>query len=282
MTAIVSKALWVLIAFHALATIGADGLPALLGGPWALPAGILIPLVFALAHGSLRYGLAGMRVFLVLCLGAANIFENMSVLTGFPFGHYHYTEVMGPKLFLVPLLIGPAYFGTGYLSWVMATILLDTDRRRDALAVVLTPLVATFIMVGWDLCLDPSASTIARIWIWENGGSYFGVPVSNYLGWCLTVFTFLMLFSLWRARRLDFRDLPQVWWYQACALFAVTALDYPASYLGQPRVSVTDATGKVWQTADIYGTASIASLFTVLFVAVAATAVLLLRARRPD
>src|ERR1700751_1785624 len=166
--------LWLLIAVYAFVTVVADGLPKTFRSPANLPLAIIIPLLFALFHGAVRYGWRGIVVFMVLCIGISTILENMSVLTGFPFGHYHYTDVMGPKLFLVPLLIGPAYFGTGYLSWVIATILLDTDRRGDALAVVLTPLVATFIMVGWDLCLDPSASTIARIWIWENGGSYFG------------------------------------------------------------------------------------------------------------
>jgi len=226
----------------------------------------------------MRYG-GGIAAFLVLCLGVSNIMENTGVMTGFPFGRYHYTDVLGPKLFLVPLLIGPAYFGTGYLSWVLATILLRTDRRRDAPAIVLTPLVATFIMVGWDVCLDPQSSTISGIWIWERGGSYFGVPVSNYLGWFLTVFTFLMLFSLYRAWRPELSDItpPPRWWYQACALFAVMALDFPAAYLGQASSAVTDATGKVWQTVDIFGTGAIAILFTMLFVTVACTAVLLLQ-----
>ncbi len=287
MTALQSKPLaallWVLIALHAWVTVVADGLPDTFGGSWTLPLAIIIPLAFALLHGSMRYGIGGMAAFLVLCLGVSNLLENIGVMTGFPFGRYHYTDVLGPKLFLVPLLIGPAYFGTGYLSWVMASLLLGTDRRRDAAAVVLTPVVATFIMVGWDVCLDPQSSTIAKIWIWEQGGSYFGVPVSNYLGWCLTVFIFLMLFSLYRAWRPDPAGVasspapPRWWWAQACVLFAVMALDYPAGYLGQPDRAVTDATGKVWQTGDIFGTAAIASLFTMLFVAVTGLALLALR-----
>jgi uncharacterized membrane protein len=32
--------------------------------------------------------------------------------SGFPFGHYYYTDNLGTKLFLVPVLIGPAYLGT--------------------------------------------------------------------------------------------------------------------------------------------------------------------------
>src|SRR3979490_112184 len=64
-----------------------------------------------------------------------NVMENIGVLTGFPFGHYHYTDVLGPKLFLVPLLIGPAYFATGYLAWVLSTILVgDVRRESSALA----------------------------------------------------------------------------------------------------------------------------------------------------
>src|SRR5262245_5726171 len=50
-------------------------------------------------------------IFFVITFIVSNFYENLSILTGFPFGHYHYTETLGPKLFLVPLLIAPAYFG---------------------------------------------------------------------------------------------------------------------------------------------------------------------------
>jgi Carotenoid biosynthesis protein len=272
--------LWLLIAAYAFVTVVADGFPRTFASPANTPLGIAIPLVFALVHGAMRYGLRGIVVFMVLCIGISTILENMSVLTGFPFGHYHYTDVLGPKLFLVPLLIPPAYFGTGYLSWVLANVLLDTDRRRDALTTVAVPIVATFIMVGWDLCLDPGSSTISRIWVWQEGGPYFGVPFVNYLGWCLTVFLFLMAFSLYRVRWPEpDHVVPQGWWYQACALFAVMALDYPAGYFGVANTTVTDPSGRTWQTADILGTAAIASLFSMLFVAVACFFVLLLRRR---
>ena len=273
--------LWLLIAVYAFVTVVADGFPKTFGSPANLPLAIVIPLLFALFHGAVRYGWRGIVVFMVLCIGISTILENMSVLTGFPFGHYHYTDVLGPKLYLVPLLIPPAYFGTGYLSWVLASLLLDAGKRRDLLSRIAVPVVATFIMVGWDVCLDPGSSTIGRIWIWHDGGPYFGVPFTNYLGWCLTVFLFLLAFSLYRAKWPEpERDVPQSWWYQACVLFAVIALDYPAGYLGIENKTVTDATGRSWQTADILGTAAIASLFTMLFVAVTCFFVLLLRQRR--
>ena len=53
-------------------------------------------------------------------------------MTGFPFGWYHYSDALGPKLFLVPLLIGPAYFGMGYLSWALARAILGDEDARLA------------------------------------------------------------------------------------------------------------------------------------------------------
>ena len=31
-------------------------------------------------------------------------------------------------------------------------------------------------------------------WVWERGGSYYGVPVQNYLGWIATTFTIYLLY----------------------------------------------------------------------------------------
>ena len=270
--------LWLLIAVYAVVADLADGAPKVFTSPVNLPLTVLAPMAFAFLHGARRYGIGGIAIFVVLCLGISNIMENMGVLTGFPFGPYHYTDVLGPKLFLVPLLIGPAYLGTGYVSWVLADILLATNQRRDALGTIATPLLATFIMVGWDACLDPASSTLSKIWIWHTGGGYFGVPLTNYLGWFLTVFLFMQAFALYlRARTTPPLPVPQGHWFQAVFFFFVMALDFPAGHLGVTNAAVTDATGKVWQTADILETAAIMSLFTMMPFAVASFLTLLLR-----
>ena len=69
---------------------------------------------------------------LVICLVVSNILENTSVLTGFPFGHYHYTDVANTQLFLVPLVVGPLYFSTGYLAWVLSIVLVGDLRRKGS------------------------------------------------------------------------------------------------------------------------------------------------------
>jgi carotenoid biosynthesis protein len=48
------------------------------------------------------YGWRGILFFLVVCLGVSNAFENLSILTGFPFGWYHYSDAMGPTVFGAP------------------------------------------------------------------------------------------------------------------------------------------------------------------------------------
>ena len=112
----------------------------------------------------MRYGGKGIAAFAIICLVVSNVIENIGVATGFPFGPYHYTDVLGPKLGYVPLMIGPAYLGVGYLSWVLATILVgDVKRGADAFQTFATPLIGAFIMVLWDLSMDPSASTVAQV-----------------------------------------------------------------------------------------------------------------------
>lgn len=84
----------------------------------------------------------------------SNVLENLSIQTGFPFGHYHYTG--GGKIFQVPWFIGPAYLATGYLAWVVATVLLDDVRRNShRLTTIGTPLIQPAgrgcqLSVGWS------------------------------------------------------------------------------------------------------------------------------------
>jgi uncharacterized membrane protein len=53
-----------------------------------------------------------------------------------------------------------------------------------------------FGVTQWDLVMDPPTATIAKAWIWHDGGADFGVPLSNYLGWLLTAFLFSLAFAV--------------------------------------------------------------------------------------
>jgi len=258
--------LWVLVVLLAVIRLATTAFSPSLTIPVVMAAA-----VFALIHGALRYRWSGILAFLVVCLVVSNILENTSILTGFPCGHYQYTS--GPMLFLVPWFIGPSYFATAYLAWMVGVVLIGDVRREVSwFTTVAVPVIGSAVMVMWDLTFDPTASTIKHFWIWEQGGGYFGVPLTNYVGWFFTVYVFLQLFALFlRFRRAgaDSLPLPASYYAQAVASYAVIGVAAVLSYLVfTGNTVVTDAAGVVWQTRSITEAEAAVSIFTMIFVSV--------------
>ena len=56
----------------------------------------------------------------------------------------------------------------------------DANRDWSRRTMFQVPLIASFLMVAWNLSSDPLLSTLRQAWIWRDGGSYFGVPVINF------------------------------------------------------------------------------------------------------
>jgi putative membrane protein len=201
---------------------------------------VAILMGFAIVHGMPRYGGMHFGVFFILTVVVSWSYETSSILTGFPFGHYVYTDKLGPKLWLVPLLIMPAYFSMGYIAWTLAHVLLDRfDDRLAGGEMVLVPALASFVMVMWDLCIDPASSTISGAWIWRDGGGYFGVPFVNFLGWYLCVVTIYLVFALYLRRSAE--------WTRATNLgdrstWTLPALMYAAVMLSR-LPAMTDTSG---------------------------------------
>jgi uncharacterized membrane protein len=276
-----SNVLWAICLLFALYTVWSGLLPG------TVPIGVdglvltVLLVVFALVPGAERYGWSGIVVFVIICVLVSNASENLSILTGFPFGRYYYTDVLGPKLFLVPVLIGGAYTGAGYLSWIVAHVLLDRMGPSDRFAIWALPVVGTVLMVSWDLSLDPSASTIGKSWIWIDGGGFFGVPFQNFVGWYLTVFLFLAPFSWYQSTRPVRESQSRDFWAQAIIMYFLLGLRYPLLYLrSTDSGQVTDPTGHAWNTSDIRATAALVAIFTMI--AFALIAGLRLRDRTKD
>jgi putative membrane protein len=220
---------------------------------------------FALIHGAERYGWSCILVFVIICLLVSNASENLSILTGYPFGRYYYTDVLGPKLFLVPVLIGGAYTGAGYLSWTVAHVLLDRIDPSNRSAIWALPAVGAVLMVSWDLSLDPSASTIGKAWIWIEGGAFFGVPVQNFVGWYLTVFIFLALFAWYQSKQPVSTRQSRQFWAQAIIMYFLLGLRYPLLYARSTDTrEVIDPTGYIWRTSDIRATAALVAVFMMI------------------
>ena len=260
--------LWSLVALYAAARflpLMADKVPV----PVIVAAHVVPPLFFAFLHGESLLGRRAILTFFGVFLLVGNVIENVGVMTGFPFGHYYFTDRMGPKLFHVPVLLGLAYLGIGYLSWAVALLILgnlNSRRPVDGFRVVALPLVASFVMVAWDFSQDPAWSTIERCWIWPHGGAYFGVPITNFLGWYLTVYICYQLFALYLNRNhVNFNSLPLRYWQLTVLLYALCAAGNLLLPFGNPPgglAVVSDGSGATWNVRDIVGASALVSIFT--------------------
>jgi len=213
---------------------------------------VLPPLAFSIVHGAALYRLRGILMFLLLCVIVGGGFEELSLHTGFPFGHYYFTAAMGPKILQVPILLGLAYVGIGYLAWTLAGIILAEPR------VVARPLLAAAIMTAWDLAMDPVWANLVHAWVWERGGAYFGVPLSNFLGWYLTNYTLYQLFALAVRTR---AEGSAAFWRVAVVFYAVSAAGNLIVLAPRHLVTFTDAAGVTWRVSNMMLASALVSIF---------------------
>ena len=226
---------------------------------------VVPPALFAVIHGARIYRPRGIFVFIGLCLGVATFFESVSLRTGFPFGHDRFTDLMGPKISGLPVLLALAWVGMGYLSWIVSLALLGGENKPlSGRSLVLMPVVASFVMTSWDLSMEAVWADVDRGWVWRDGGPYFGVPIGNFLGWFLTAYIFYQLFALYLRER---EPVPAraSHWLLAILFYALSALGnllmIAPSSLGNVFV---DATGKRWMIANILWTSRLVSVFLMM------------------
>ena len=231
------------------------------------------PAVFALVHGSIVYGMRGMTAFTVFCLSAGALCESLSLRTGFPFGHYTFTGLMGPQVFHLPVLLVLAYLGIGYCSWVLALLILRyRDRALDGAGVVAVPVLASMIMLAWDASMEAIWSTLDHAWIWRDGGRFYGVPISNFLGWYFTANLFYQAFALYcRRNSIAPATVSRGHWRAAIVCYGVCAVGNLFIFRhGLFPHAVVDATGRGWMTMDILVACVVVSLFAMTPVALIA------------
>ncbi len=105
--------------------------------------------------------------------------ELVGTATGLPFGDYAYTDFLGPKILgRVPWAIPPSWYAAAILSFALATALHLRGWRRVALA--------AFYMVLWDVALEPAMSEGFPIWVWQEPGVFYAMPLINWFGWSVT------------------------------------------------------------------------------------------------
>lgn len=137
------------------------------------------PMFLALA-GALIVAFTPVRDWRWLALAAAIGFgsELAGVAFGLPYGGYQYTEVLGPQLAGVPLVLTTA--------WLVLVAYVQHATARLRLPALARVALAAAWMTAIDLLIDPLAAGPLGYWVWAESGPYFGIPLSNFAGWFVT------------------------------------------------------------------------------------------------
>jgi uncharacterized membrane protein len=178
---------------------------------------VLRPYVFAfllvyLVGCSLHLGIKRAVFFCMAGYFIAWLSEYSSIHNGIPYGHYFYIEqTKGKELwfFGVPLMDSLSYVFLAYASYSVAIMIisplfrvgrtvyvLETIKIRNSLT---TAVLGAILFVYLDIIIDPVALLgdkwfLGQIYGYPGGGVYFGVPISNFLGWLIV--GFLLIFAL--------------------------------------------------------------------------------------
>ncbi len=174
-------------------------LPGLPGGPY----GKMLPSVaFAFLFFSYMRGWKSTAFLFFLMLVVAWSVEECSIHTGFPFGHYYYSDMLGFKLDVAPVTLGPNYFWmfmfpTYFISNLIVNgSLFESNRTIGQL--VFTSFIASILVAGIDMVVDPLDATKLSEWVWtkNNHTGYYGIPYINYLGYLIVITPTFLIFRL--------------------------------------------------------------------------------------
>ena len=119
----------------------------------------------------------GMVSIIILSVYAFSI-ETLAIISGFPYSPFHYTEMIGMKIFgytpfTVPFAYVPLFLGCIYLCSLY---------WKDRIKIIIS---CAFLVLMADMVLDPAAVSL-NFWVYEYSSIFYGVPLQNFLGWILT------------------------------------------------------------------------------------------------
>jgi len=182
---------------------------------------VLVLIMVYLFHSTLSFGVKTLK-FLASGGGLGFLFEFLGVHTGFPFGRYYYTPNAGPQVLGVPVLIPLLWATLCYFSFIA----------------VEQAFISSWLMVLIDITVDPLFSRFD--WHWITPGQYFGVPLSNFVGWYIVS---SLIFLSWKGTgRLTVNVSAILFYFGLVVLLALQDLFAGLVYPGLISVILTTCT----------------------------------------
>ena len=161
------NAIYIIAILHVVGIFG-------LNSPFRAFFQLLTPLNLMAAAGLFFYSATGINTraiigLLIVFLCGFGI-EWVGVNTGFPFGHYEYGAVLGPKIGNTPLLIG--------VNWAMLVTAVVLIARLISDKTWVIALAGGLFMMLLDVLIEPVAiKTGMWHWFGENP------PIQNFVAW---------------------------------------------------------------------------------------------------
>ena len=157
-------------------------------------------------HSTITKGKIKTAIFFLLALIFGSVPEIIGVMYGTIFGHYYYNPALTPFVFgVVPLTTVISWMVILYIAYTVSDIVLKSGSKKPNFKVdsiiyvlmitVLLAMISGFVAANLDMIIDPVVVT-THGWIWIGGGPYYGIPVSNFVGWFLIAFSATLIFRL--------------------------------------------------------------------------------------
>jgi len=89
------------------------------------------------------------------------------------------------------------YFPLGYTCFMMGRAVIGgLSTKVTGVRLIGVAVFAALAMTTHDFSNDPFQSTVRGLWVWPNGGAYFGVPLQNFVGWFVLTSFFTSIVGL--------------------------------------------------------------------------------------
>lgn len=156
--------------------------------------------IWSFASAERLLGAAAAARFAGIAMAVGWFAEQMGSMYGWFFGSYDYTDVLGPRLGDVPIVIPMMWFALSYAGYTIANLIVwqvPADGVTGVGRTLALSFLAALVVTGYDLGVDPYMVYELKAWIMEiKDGWWFGETLQGFVGWMLTSFTIVFLFRL--------------------------------------------------------------------------------------
>lgn len=213
-------------------------------------------MVYVVWSGVQSLGWGRILLMLGITFVIAFLAEASGVNYGMVFGQYYYSDLLGFKVWGVPLIVALAWEPIIFASYRLAKFLIPAELDESGsigkrvMSWLCLALIGALATTNWDMMMDPFAVNQGW-WIWPTGGTYVpyldkGVPISNFVGWFKVAFVCQVLIHFVYHRGPKPRQSIHLNVYGPLMLYFLLfmlAFGVSAIFLGRPEVCMIGVMG---------------------------------------